>query len=335
MQRKRKIGREDLSGANPFWKERDPHGFFWWGVYEDYELVEQDWHPSYVEASNSKREYYLPLVDTPHLFLEFARIAEHREPEKALGLWTFRYGLLGLTPEAQQVPSGEFPEVTVPPLKYKDSGGLGDTQDAYVMEAVRTNRLLTLYEALLSKDIERLEPLLVFLKKSTPEAVKEEWRRELNERNESGVGKDGVFLVRDILEDMLIYDSPPSSWDAYLFDEALNDIWHIVGTALSMFAYPSIVPMGNSGPLTVDQLTSSWAPRNLLGAMYLQFYWLITSASALSRCKHCGRIISYAPPLPQSGKRKPRKDKVFCDERCRQNHHYHNRVKPARKRGDG
>jgi hypothetical protein len=82
--------------------------------------------------------------------------------------------------------------------------------------------------------------------------------------------------------------------------------------------------------LSPDKLTGTWRVRNLLGAIYLQFFWLITSMSDLSRCTYCGRIISYAPPMPQSGKRKPRKDKVFCDSRCRQNYHYHNRIKPAR-----
>jgi hypothetical protein len=80
----------------------------------------------------------------------------------------------------------------------------------------------------------------------------------------------------------------------------------------------------------VRKLTSTWRVRNLLGAMYLQFYSLITSTGALSRCKYCNRIISYAPPMPKSERRKPRNDKAFCDSRCRQNYHYHNRIKPNR-----
>jgi len=63
--------------------------------------------------------------------------------------------------------------------------------------------------------------------------------------------------------------------------------------------------------------------------MYLQFFWLITSSGYLSHCRHCGRIISYAPPLSAGKARKPHKDKEFCDSRCRQNYHYHNRIKPA------
>jgi hypothetical protein len=80
-----------------------------------------------------------------------------------------------------------------------------------------------------------------------------------------------------------------------------------------------------------ELLTRSWVPVNLLGAMYLQFYWAMTSSGDLSRCRFCRRIISRAPWISSSGQtRKPRNDKEFCSSRCRQNYHYHNRVKSAR-----
>jgi hypothetical protein len=81
-----------------------------------------------------------------------------------------------------------------------------------------------------------------------------------------------------------------------------------------------------------DSLVRSLYPRNLLGAMYLQFYWLVTSAAELSRCLNCSRIIPHSPPMPESGRvRKTYRNKKFCDERCKQNYHYHNVVKPKRK----
>jgi hypothetical protein len=113
---------------------------------------------------------------------------------------------------------------------------------------------------------------------------------------------------------------------------ALAEVWEQIG-ALTVFAYPVISPTGDLRQqplLTVDRLNASWGVRNLLGAMYLQFFWLVTSAGELARCKYCGRIISYAPPIPESEGRKPRKDKEFCDSRCRQNNHYHKRIKPRR-----
>ena len=62
-----------------------------------------------------------------------------------------------------------------------------------------------------------------------------------------------------------------------------------------------------------------WTFDNLLGAMYLQMHWLLTSGGNLVRCEYCRRVISLARPHPQGRKR--RRDKRFCDDACRQAHH--------------
>jgi hypothetical protein len=155
---------------------------------------------------------------------------------------------------------------------------------------------LALYEAVLNRDPDKLESLL------SPDELMQE------------TGSDRI--------DVLVH-------------RALAQVWEHV-MALAVFAYPAISPTDNGHErllLSVDGLNASWGVRNLLGAMYLQFFWLVTSAGELSRCKYCGRIISYAPPVPVGEEhkvRKPRKDKEFCDSRCRQNFHYHNRIKPSR-----
>ena len=58
---------------------------------------------------------------------------------------------------------------------------------------------------------------------------------------------------------------------------------------------------------------------NLLGAMYLQMYWLMTSSDSIARCEHCGWVILLGRPHPEGRKR--RSDKRFCDDACRQAHH--------------
>jgi hypothetical protein len=63
----------------------------------------------------------------------------------------------------------------------------------------------------------------------------------------------------------------------------------------------------------------TWSFVNLLGAMYLQMWWVLTSSGELSRCEHCGRLISLTRPNPRARKR--RSDKRFCDDACRQAHH--------------
>jgi hypothetical protein len=62
-----------------------------------------------------------------------------------------------------------------------------------------------------------------------------------------------------------------------------------------------------------------WRFDNLLGAMYLQMHWLLTSGGNLVRCEHCRRVISLARPHPDGRKR--RRDKRFCDDACRQGHY--------------
>lgn len=65
-------------------------------------------------------------------------------------------------------------------------------------------------------------------------------------------------------------------------------------------------------------IRSAWFFNNLLGAAYLQIYWLMTSAGELARCEYCGGVMSLARPRP--GDRKRRRDKRFCNDACRQAH---------------
>jgi len=332
------MGREDFRSASPIEKGIDS-GYFHWTVYDDYEIAEEDEQLPYLTASSDEpARTYRPLVDTPHLFLEFARIAERRSrSDEALDNWIRKYGLLGLTGGMGKTLRADlYPEVIDPPLRYSNAGGPGDTLNAYHVAVAKTNKLLTLYEALLNRDHEGLEKCFVWHERCTPEDLREKWPAELEDRLDVEIHrlKDFMVVLAIALDDVIVYKSVPDDWNTLLMHKAMVEIWTTVGYALSVFAYPAITYDKESDPmrlaLSPDKLTSTWRVRNLLGAIYLQFFWLITSTSDLSRCKYCGRIISYAPPMPQSDKRKPRKDKEFCDSRCRQNYHYHNRIKPTR-----
>jgi hypothetical protein len=212
-------------------------------------------------------------------------------------------------------PSSEYlPEVAFVPGMYKDFGGQGETLGALRDEVYIANEVLTLYEAALNKDSDKLEEAL-FRSHGDPQRAQ---ARKLRVQG--------------------IQEMTGSSWVDALIHVALSRVSGFVGERLSLFAYPVISRTEGyeRQPLTaIKGLTLGWFPRNLLGAIYLQFYWLIASGGELSRCKQCGRIISYAPPMPESWAvtpRKPRRDKVFCSRQCRQNYHYHNVVKP-RKQG--
>ncbi|MBA2624034.1 MAG: hypothetical protein H0U89_00220 [Acidimicrobiia bacterium] len=72
-------------------------------------------------------------------------------------------------------------------------------------------------------------------------------------------------------------------------------------------------------PSVSYEMDISWTFDNLLGAMYMQMYWLVASSDSIARCEHCGRIISLGRPHPEGRKR--RQDKRFCDDACRQANH--------------
>jgi hypothetical protein len=66
-------------------------------------------------------------------------------------------------------------------------------------------------------------------------------------------------------------------------------------------------------------VTAGWNFESLLGAMYLQMYWLMASGSEIARCEYCGLLLSLARPNPEGRKR--RSDRRFCGDACRQAHH--------------
>jgi hypothetical protein len=97
--------------------------------------------------------------------------------------------------------------------------------------------------------------------------------------------------------------------------------------------YPTIYREG-------DEYVRGWGFRSLLGAMYLQMQWLMTSEE-VRRCKgpNCFKIITFEPGEPYTGpglernmrgKYKTRIDKEFCSTNCRVKWRYHNVIKPRR-----
>jgi hypothetical protein len=99
---------------------------------------------------------------------------------------------------------------------------------------------------------------------------------------------------------------------------------------------------GNAYPALyggVGRLVAGWGFTNLLGAMWLQMFWLLTAAEEPQRCKNCDKIIAYEQPAqPVRGTEKndrsagyrTRKDKRFCDKKCRDHYHYLTKTKPRR-----
>jgi hypothetical protein len=51
-----------------------------------------------------------------------------------------------------------------------------------------------------------------------------------------------------------------------------------------------------------DDTKMGWKFSDLLGAMYLQMFWMIEAGGNLTRCEDCNRIISHASPAPNKRK---------------------------------
>jgi len=363
----RRLNREDLSKSSPLVASgTHQHGFLWF-VYDKYDVIEIDGEEPYIKGTSgpkntyefrktleampstmyevpvdllgptdpsmfglgysreSKRRvgnfghHYEPLIDTPYLFREFARLHESKHVEEAILDWVHMYGLLGL----HKVEPGNLEiNVTGDPVpvryekEYSQQGGPLETLASIRTEVSKANLVLASYEAALSRDLEKLKTLVA------------------EDMNDMQLEFEDV---KDYMESVLMLTRGATYADV-LIDWVMFNVVSNVQEVLQDYTFPSIAHQTSRSerpPLhelwSPDVLIRSLYPRNLLGAMYLQFYWLITSTGELSRCKQCGKIIPHSPPIPGTGrKRKTHKNKEFCDDRCRQNYHYHNRIKPKR-----
>lgn len=224
-------------------------------------------------------------------------------------------------------------------------GGPGERVYATWEHACRAHKLLAVYEAAVSRDMEKLRQ--VFDPEtgswSTGPGLMPLLADELGLDNPEGPTTSEDEQQRSLrdLRDLQYVCSNVRLDDArnaeYLAAIAIRIVIDRVQGTLAPLAQPSFATMappseGKPGRWwDPDLLTHSWVPVNLLGAIYLQFYWLMASRGELSRCEHCGNIISDARSIARDGRaRKPRRDRDFCDSRYRQNYHYHNRIKPAR-----
>lgn len=110
-----------------------------------------------------------------------------------------------------------------------------------------------------------------------------------------------------------------SKWDPE--KEALECVTTEVEMTVQNLCLPYLEIEEAVKPPRIDpsKVDAGWLFNNLLGAAYLQMYWLMASANELRRCEYCGRLISLG--RHHSRKRKSRNDKRFCDDACRQAHH--------------
>jgi len=286
-----------------------------WRVCEEYELKrlvdtpegdslpyvlvpKYPYDPSYFD----KWRTYAPLEDTPDLFLRFARLHEKGNQGEAMVDWVHSYGILG--------QDGETPRSPGEPQHAKD---FKET----VGEAAG---ILALYEAVLNGDGEKAKSAIL---EEYP-TVGISWRM-YNSVPDKPPYMDREWVAEQISETVeKIFDG---DYLQYALETAAGDVQDMVSS------YCNPVLSVDEGSRDPTGITATWVFKNLLGAMYLQMYWLMGAGGDITRCRYCGRIISLTSPLP--GARKTRLDKKFCDNACRQRHHYHTRTKPGRQANQG
>jgi hypothetical protein len=118
-------------------------------------------------------------------------------------------------------------------------------------------------------------------------------------------------------------------------DWALHEVAVATRFRIARYSYPDIYR-----PTRSDHVRG-WAFRNLLGAMWLQMFFLFTSANPI-RCKNweCPNIIDIENPQPVEdpglrknarGRYKTRADKRFCSKSCANRYHYLTKTKPRQR----
>ncbi len=114
---------------------------------------------------------------------------------------------------------------------------------------------------------------------------------------------------------------------------ALEQMANTVQERVARYCYPALYQQPNGGFVEGYDFT------NLLGAVWLQALWLLTSDD-VRRCKNweCNGVIAFEQPeqvdqgLKKNarGRYRTRKDKQFCSEKCKNRYVYLTVTKPAR-----
>ena len=303
-----------------------------WRVCQDYEVIwssesieDARLYPKYPWKQKDKWNRYKPLQDKPDLFLKFAQLHKERRSIELVLDWTRRYGLLGYVPEGYP----DWEEVDdkrraswevfrrIPRARHNLRDG---AVSVFWEEVERAAGVLAMYEAALEGDNEAARTRLL---EESPFLGGRVWwpvARHLDRFEEdrdleaSGV----VDWVEDGLQGNYLHYC---LWTAAL----------VVQGTVHDYCYPMLHFGVEDKDERPSDIVDTWGFDNLLGAMYLQMFWLMGSGANTTRCKWCGRLISLESPFP--GAKKRPSHKRFCDRYCRQKWHYRHRVK-IRRRGE-
>jgi hypothetical protein len=290
---RRRVGADDLKRVSKLMRRQDVTGE--WAVCDGYEVRNGEIFARRLAqdvAKNRRWKVYRPLEDHPDLFLKLAEMHEASNFTGAALAFSREYGVLGGS--SGQSPGADY-EISISRTSLS----------SWREEAERAWVILKLYEASLSFDGETVVRLHLehgdgALRGSSFDPLRNGGSSDVDLAG-AQVGFVNAALMVERTKNLLCRE-------VYRFGPDVDDDSDIEDLSPSRF-----------------QARIVWTFDNLLGAMYLQMFRFIGSDGALGRCEYCGRTFFLARTDPDV--RKPRRDKRFCDDACRQAHH---RSKKAR-----
>jgi len=316
----RRLNKDDFAAVNEEVQRSSLRpGTRLWPVCSAYELRSGCMWAKHFPWAEGLKEWtgYDPLVDTPDLFLRFARLYDQRFSPELVLQWVHRYGLLG------QV-SGQV------------SGFAGgEIVEGFWEEVSWAAGILAMYEVALSRDSAEAERLVTtefpFLELARDRPTKEAEARDIfgesltrelvEARRQRGLQGIKDFTLKERTLTARFMTSVVHEWyEADYLDYALVFcLWAVNSRTNERLVYQGSSLADIDGPSTPANVRPFWRFDNLLAALYLQMHWLLSSGGELSRCENCGRVISLARTHQEGRKR--RRDRRFCDDACRQAHH--------------
>jgi hypothetical protein len=245
------------------------------------------------------QEGFHPLVATPSMVLEFAELVENGITKDVWLDWVRRYGVLGFE------GNGEVADR----WWASPRGGPRETLTAFVEEASQANAVLRIYEAATSPGGPDVAVLSDFASKTEPAlSAIEGWTEFKVAETASALQASGLKVA-----------------------------WKAVASMLAGHCYPELYASKDAFG-SREAFAVGWGFKSLLGAIYLQMAWLMTTVEDVRHCQgpKCNKIIAYEQPEkgahPQlrgrkndrsAGYRKTRKDKRFCGSSCKSLWHYY------------
>jgi hypothetical protein len=291
---------------------------------------------------------YRPLVDTPELFLEFARLADNGGLDEELGTdknaaaalgWAETYGVLGLTPR---------PRIEPGIVKAKDTTfGILDPEDFLDGSKHRTA------EGTIESILQIEAPFAAFSHRVGGIGYS-------RARNPRGGEKDTVqrFAYEAWVANVALRLYEAAAADEEPDTETIRRIWKLMPSfaagskppntekAVKSWALRWVANTaqsrigGNVYPLlyqTKEGFDEGYGFESLLGAMWLQMMWLLTAGNNVRKCEGpgCDKVITFGrPELPKEdpgtkknarGAYKTRVDKRFCSHNCLVKKRYHDK----------